>query len=58
MQIRVTFSSNYYKHNYSSDIPKYYYISDKNVLKKSLKKTIETIYSYALTCYIKLRYNF
>ena len=38
MQIRVTFSSNYYKHNYSSDIPKYYYISDKNVLKKSLKK--------------------
>jgi hypothetical protein len=38
MKIRVTFYSNYYKHNYSSDIPKYYYISDKNVFKKSLKK--------------------
>ncbi len=29
MQISTTFSSNYYKYIYSSDIPKYYYILDR-----------------------------
>jgi hypothetical protein len=36
MHIRITFSSNYYKYIYSSDIPKYYYIIRYNPLRNKI----------------------